>query len=362
MADTTTTPNMNLPVPTPSEAPGPDWASSVVTDMYAIDSHDHSSGQGVPVTPAGLSINADLPFGNNNATALKSARFTAQSGPLAGGSDLGCAYVSGVDLYYNDVNGNQIRITASGAVNGSTGTITGLPSGTASASFSAGTFTFQSATSTGATISCGPVAIGSTTASTKQTTIASNASQASNISLVLPTAAPTNGSALTSDGSGNLSWTGSTGSGGIVRSSGASVDSVNIDTATFSGSIGGVITGGTYTPTIVASVGTATVLGVWFYQRINNVVSVSGWTTIGLAANFSSFTATLPINPTNNFANDYDLSGTTGSNSGGVSSATNIGNAVTASVGAKKALVYLSYSASPGAPGTAAINFMYSCA
>ena len=50
MANTTTSPNMGMPVPVPSVDPGPDWANNIVADMSIIDSHDHSPGKGAPIT------------------------------------------------------------------------------------------------------------------------------------------------------------------------------------------------------------------------------------------------------------------------------------------------------------------------
>lgn len=152
MTSTLPSANMNLPIPVVSEEPGPDYAADINNSLTIIDGHNHAPGSGVPVTPDGLNISSDLPFLNNNALSLRSVRFTTQAAPLALAADLGCLYESGVDLYYNDGNGNQIRITQSGSVAGATGTITGLPSGTASAAFSAGTFIFNASTNTGANI------------------------------------------------------------------------------------------------------------------------------------------------------------------------------------------------------------------
>lgn len=148
---TTTSPNMNLPVPVVGSEAGPAYAIDINACLNQIDSHDHSSGSGVQITPSGLNINADLPYSSNNATGLRSARFTAHSVPLALAADLGCLYVSGVDLYYNDENGNQVRITQSGGVAGSPGSISNLTS-PASASYVAvsSTFVWQSAANTAA--------------------------------------------------------------------------------------------------------------------------------------------------------------------------------------------------------------------
>jgi len=199
---------MNLPVPVVGQEPGPDWANDINACLAAIDQHTHAVGQGIQVTPAGLNINADLAFNSQNATLIRSTRFAPQVSPLALASDVGCLYVSGADLYYNDVAGNQIRITQSGSVTGATGTITGLPSSPpgAGASYSAGTFTFISAAATLATLSVGPISIGSTTASTKQVTVSAGPTQAANYSLVLPLSQGSVGSVPVNDGSGNLSF------------------------------------------------------------------------------------------------------------------------------------------------------------
>jgi hypothetical protein len=225
MANTTISPNMNLPVPVPGVDPGPDWATNVNACFQGIDQHSHIPGQGVPVTPAGLNISSDLSFGSNNATQLRSTRYVSQTAAIAGAQDLACSFVLNGDLYYIDSSSNLIRITQGGSVTGATGTITGLPSGTASASYSAGTFTFQSATNTGATGSFGPVAIGSTTPSTKQVTLSANPTQAANYGLILPTVQGGVRSVMMNDGSGNLSFVSSTGTGSVVLSSSPTISS-----------------------------------------------------------------------------------------------------------------------------------------
>lgn len=206
MPNTTTSPNMNLPVPVVSVDPGPDWATNIDACLSAIDSHNHSNGQGVQVNPDGININADLAFNANNATTLRSTRFQPQSAALSNPSDVGCLYENGVDLYYNDGNGNQVRITQGGSVTGSTGTITGLPSGTASASYSVNTFTFDSATNTPANMNVGPVSIGLVTANSKTVTLQPTSGIPSNYTLSFPAAAPTGGQVLISDASGNFTW------------------------------------------------------------------------------------------------------------------------------------------------------------
>ncbi len=204
MTNTTTSPNMLLPIPTVSEDPGPDWATNLNACLSAIDSHNHSSGQGVQITPDGMNINADFPLNGNNLISARSLRFTPQSGNITQPADLGCLYENGVDLYYVDGSGNQVRITQGGSVTGSAGTITGLPSGTASAAFSAGTFTFESATNTPAAMNFGPATIGQQVVSGFGVTISAAVAQASNYGLSLPTALPGSTQFMTLDSSGNI--------------------------------------------------------------------------------------------------------------------------------------------------------------
>lgn len=163
MADVNISPNMNLPVPVSGTTIGPDWANDYNNSLVLVDAHDHSPGNGVPISPDGLYINSDLTFNNtNNAIALRSTRFYAQSAVLSLGTDVGCLYVVGNELYYNDVSGgHNVQLTNNGSVAGSAGTITGLPSGTASAAYQSGSGTFQflQATSTAANIDAGTLVV-----------------------------------------------------------------------------------------------------------------------------------------------------------------------------------------------------------
>lgn len=161
MSNSYLTPIMSLPIPVPGLDPGPDWANNINAALTIIDSHTHAPGSGVQITPSALNINADLTFNSFNGISFRSVRFTNQSGSLSDASDLGCLYENGGDLYYNNASGAAVQVTNGDSVAGSTGTITGLPSGTASASFQSGsgTFQFQQATSTGANIDVATVAI-----------------------------------------------------------------------------------------------------------------------------------------------------------------------------------------------------------
>lgn len=207
MPNTTNSQFMNLPVPVVTVDPGPQYAVDVNTCLTLIDSHDHTTGKGAPINPSGININADLPFNGYNATLLRSTRFSAQGSPLATASDLGCVYVSGVDLYFNDVNGNQIRMTQSGSIAGSPGNITGLVS-PASVSYSSGsqTFTFLSSTSTAANIDAASYLLRNTNPSSNAITISAPNVLPSSYTMTMPQNMGSSGFVLQSDGVSNTSW------------------------------------------------------------------------------------------------------------------------------------------------------------
>lgn len=149
-AGETYTANMNMPIPAVGVTKGPQYAQDINNSLLILDKHNHSPGYGVPITPSGLNISSDLTMQINNLTSIRSTRFSPLVSPISGTApDIGELYVAGSDLYYNDVSGNQIRITQSGSVAGASGTITGLPSGTASAAYQSGSGTFQFLQSTG---------------------------------------------------------------------------------------------------------------------------------------------------------------------------------------------------------------------
>lgn len=203
---------MALPIPAIGTDSGLVWEQSVDSALVIIDGHNHTSGSGVPVIPAGLNINSDLTFQSNNATFLRSVRFAPQMAPISGALDLDCVYVSGVDLYYNDGNGNQIQMTSGGSV---LATSSGITSGTASASFVSSVLVVDAATNTPANIKGGSLLLGNNTAGTQYLTLSPPSAMASSYPLVLPLL-PAANSFVTLDTSGNFGTI--TQSGGIVAS------------------------------------------------------------------------------------------------------------------------------------------------
>lgn len=310
MANTAISPNMNMPVPVVGVDPGPDWATNVNSCLSIIDSHNHTSGQGVSITPQAIDINDDLPMNGNNLTTARSVRFTPQTGTITNPTDLGCLYENGVDLYYVDGAGNQVRITQGGSVTGATGTITGLPSGTASAAFAGGTFTFQSATNTPATMNIGPIVTGAAVASSKTVTISASGSQPANYALTWPLAQGAAGTTIINDGSGNLSFVavGATLSAqglSIVNPSNAAVTSLTLTTGTWSvtGAIGLVTPNGAATLELCINPVSASFAGTSIgIDRFQTGVDAGGKASIYLPVTLISSPGTYYLNVATNTA------------------------------------------------------------
>ncbi len=202
MANTVTSPNMNLPIPVQGTDTGPDYALNINSCLMTLDGHDHSAGNGVAITPGGINISSDLPFGSNNATQLRSTRFSSQAAVLALGSDLDCLYVVSKDLYYNDGDGNHVRITQSGGVAGSPGSISNLTSPASAAYVSANqTFVWQSDSNVPANLDAASIIIRNLSASSKGLTLNPPSAMGADYSLTLPSLpAATNFVTLTSAG------------------------------------------------------------------------------------------------------------------------------------------------------------------
>lgn len=228
MAGETISPNMNLIIPAVGTTVGPDWALDINASLSLVDQHNHASGNGVPISPPGLDINEELSFQGNDAVDFRSVRFTAQLTPIALPADLGCLYVAGVDLYYNDENGNQIRITDSGGVAGTPGSIGNLTPPAAVTYVSATpAYVFQSDASTSADLDAGSITIRENIANAKGITISSPAALANDYTLTLPGALPASNKILRVDNSGNISATlGVDGSTIVISSNNLSVGTI----------------------------------------------------------------------------------------------------------------------------------------
>lgn len=203
MAGESYSPNMSLIIPGVGTTFGPDWASDINASLLLIDSHDHSAGSGVQITPSGININSDLTMAANNLIDARSVRMQVQGSPLALASDLGCIYVSGADLYFNDTAGNQVRITASGAVAGTPGSIASLVA-PASATYVGGSskFVWQSNVNVAADMDMGAAILRNLTVSSFGLTL-QPPTLSSDYTITLP-ALPVSQKIMTLDASGNM--------------------------------------------------------------------------------------------------------------------------------------------------------------
>lgn len=114
-----TTPNMNLVLPTE----GGDaniWDTILATVFSLIDAHDHSTGKGVPVTAAGITIGADLSFGGLWAsTNMRAVDFTPVA-PATVSALAGAFFVNSSDsnnLYFRTVAGSNVKVTDGASLN-----------------------------------------------------------------------------------------------------------------------------------------------------------------------------------------------------------------------------------------------------
>ena len=203
------TPNMNLNLPVVSTTPGPQWASNINSAFSLVDSHNHTSGNGVAIPSGGLNINADLPFNSNNATLLRSVRFVPQNAPIALGNDLSCLYSVNGDLYYNSGAGAQIQLTIGGALNAtSIGGIGGDYQTSSAAVFYTSltdTFTFWQSSGINAALDVGQIKIRYPGTGANYVGLNASVGVAADFNMTLPLALPASQKFMTLDASGQIS-------------------------------------------------------------------------------------------------------------------------------------------------------------
>ncbi len=198
--------NMNLNIPTVAITDGPEWAALINACFETIDGHDHTAGKGVLITPDAMNISSDLSFSGNNLTDARSLRMSNQGSPLVLGDDIGCLSYVGDDLYFNDGNGIQVRITQNGAVAGTPGSIANLVSPATAAYVAAnGSFVWQSDVNLGATMDSGSVTIREMVASGKGVTLQAPTSLAADYAITMPASAPASNLPVSMSAAGVLS-------------------------------------------------------------------------------------------------------------------------------------------------------------
>lgn len=196
---------MGLPIPVVGIAPGPEYATDVNASLTLVDQHNHSAGYGVQITPNGLNINIDLPINSNNLTLIRTLRFFPQITTPSNPTDLGVLYETGVDLYFIDGAGNNVRITQSGGIAGSPGSISNLVS-PASASYvlATSTFVWESDVNTPANLDAASILLRNLVANSNALTLSPPSAMGSNYTLVLPSLPPQQ-NIMTLDAAGNMS-------------------------------------------------------------------------------------------------------------------------------------------------------------
>lgn len=199
MPDFNISTNMNLPIPVPTVAPGPQYAINEQSCFNLIDTHNHTSGQGVPIPAAALNIDGNLPMNGNTLESCAGVVLENQSTTPATNT----IYSVGGNLYYQ--NGlNQVQITSGSSVNAAAGNITGLAS-PASVTWSAGTvsYIFKSTATNYADLDLRNVLLRNTGASTYKMTVSPPSAMASDYTVTLPTP-PASTSFMTMDSSGTV--------------------------------------------------------------------------------------------------------------------------------------------------------------
>lgn len=178
----TTSTNMSLPIPNVGTEPGPQYATDVNNALFLVDAHDHSPGNGVPITPNGININTALTLNSNFLTDAAGVSLLSQgSAPIAG-----TIYRAGTDLYY--VNGNSIpvQITNGPSVAGTSGSIGNLVA-PASVNYNSSNFIFQSNVNIAANLDAGSILLRNLTPnSTYALTLSPPANLIADYGLVLP--------------------------------------------------------------------------------------------------------------------------------------------------------------------------------
>ena len=207
----TTYPNMSLVLPTRGAPGSGHWADTLDADLALLDAHDHTTGKGLPIRSAALSIDGDVSFGSNwAATALQRITFASVTALSSNNKSL---FVSSADneLYWRSNAGSNVKLTSGSALNVSafTGGIAGDYTAVgAQVAFddSGDRYTFKQNSATGwARLASGEVRILETgTTETVYVGLAAPAALAASYTLTWPLAVPSGTRSTWIDSSGNI--------------------------------------------------------------------------------------------------------------------------------------------------------------
>lgn len=178
-------PNMQLQIPVVGVDTGPAYATFIDASLNIIDSHNHSPGSGVQITPSGLNINASLSIQNQLLINIGGLTLLPQN-VTPGNSTI---YESGNDLFYVDGAGRNVQITTNGGVAGTPGSISNLTAPASASYVSANsTFVFQAAPLTAANLDAASIVLRTGNASSFGLTLSPPVTFASDYTITLPLA------------------------------------------------------------------------------------------------------------------------------------------------------------------------------
>lgn len=109
----TTTDNMGLILGTVSETLGPEWAELLNAALLVVDAHDHTSGNGVPITPSAMNINDNIDMDGYDLENAGAVYLDAQE--AVDTDKEGSLQQYGNDLYWVSGAGASVRLTAGGS-------------------------------------------------------------------------------------------------------------------------------------------------------------------------------------------------------------------------------------------------------
>lgn len=109
------TTNMALTLPTVSVTVGPTYATQVNTALETVDAHDHSSGKGVRIGAAGISVDGNLSLNGYSLTSIKATTYTQQASAIATANS--AWFKSDGNFWVTNGSGAAIQITSGGTLN-----------------------------------------------------------------------------------------------------------------------------------------------------------------------------------------------------------------------------------------------------
>lgn len=195
-------PNMNLTIPVPTVTSGPEYAENISDNFTLIDTHNHTTGQGVKIPVDGLNINGTLSLNGNAITSCAGVTLNNQVVVPASGT----VYSLGGNLYFQN-GANQVQITNGASIAAAAGNITNLVS-PASVTWDAGSvsYVFKATGTTYADLDAKNILLRNSGSSPYKTTLLPSSAMATDYNITLPIP-PAVSSFLAIDGSGVISNT-----------------------------------------------------------------------------------------------------------------------------------------------------------